>query len=359
MNKKTGLYYEKVADLLRNRIQSESYPVNTKIPSEDSLARELDYSRPTIKRAIDLLEGEGLVRCRPTVGTFVVKKTVIRHTIGYIPPTLTDPFHAEVIRELDSNVKSLSGSILVAEGGRSLSQYLNAIERLKKNGATGIILSDGEEDWWKKMRKTNIPCIWCGGIPASPEVDRISINDASSISVLLSHLAEIGVKSVGYAGSGQDAFCSRDRYSHFRDLMGNYGLHTESFWNFLVNDPGEAGGRKILSQFLYYPPLPDAIVCYNDWTAIGLIKEALANGIQVPRQLKVTGFDNLLLGRYFQIPLTTIDYQIPLLVKTALELLMRRIRQSNKPPETILIEGVLQTRSSTVENNLPDAAADF
>ena len=60
MNNGNFLLYEKIADIIRRRIGDDKYPVDTRMPSEEVLARELSVSRPTIKKAVSLLEKEGL-----------------------------------------------------------------------------------------------------------------------------------------------------------------------------------------------------------------------------------------------------------------------------------------------------------
>ena len=68
-----------------------------------------------------------------------------------------------------------------------------------------------------------------------------------------------------------------------------------------------------------------------------------------PEELKVTGFDNISLSKYFKVPLTTINYRINDIAVNALELLLKRINGSKERTETLIIEPELIVRSSTVD----------
>jgi GntR family transcriptional regulator len=63
--------YQQLADILRERIAAGDIPVGRRIPSQMELEQEFDISRNTIKKALDLLKGEGLLETAPGRGLFV------------------------------------------------------------------------------------------------------------------------------------------------------------------------------------------------------------------------------------------------------------------------------------------------
>lgn len=68
--------YEKIANIIRERIRQGTYPVDSLIPDQISLSKEFEVSRMTVKRAMDILELEGLILRKRGAGTFV-KKTAL------------------------------------------------------------------------------------------------------------------------------------------------------------------------------------------------------------------------------------------------------------------------------------------
>lgn len=74
------MIYKSIADRLRIRLNSADYSIGSQLPSEVRLADEFGVSRMTIRKAVDLLLGWGLVERRHGSGTYVVKKDVHHET---------------------------------------------------------------------------------------------------------------------------------------------------------------------------------------------------------------------------------------------------------------------------------------
>jgi len=342
------LLYEKVADTLRNRIVSGIYPISSRIPSEETLSCELDVSRPTIKKAVSILEGERLLQCRSAVGSFVVRKPLVAKLVGYIAPCLNDPFHSDVIRELERILRETNGNLLVAEAGASADSYRAAVESLVRGNAQGLIVSTmaGVE----VLRPNNVPLVFCGGTPRDGNANnKITIDNVAGMNALMDHLTNLGVKRVGFASAEKVPIQSNVRYKAFLEYVRVKGLVSPVEWHKSTLTTGEEGGRLLFREFQVNESLPEAVICYNDWTAFGLIRAALESNIRIPQDLKITGFDNLSLNRVFQIPVTTIDYKIPEMVKGAIGLLERCMSDPGHVPESVLIQGQLVIGKSTVQ----------
>jgi LacI family transcriptional regulator len=73
--------------------------------------------------------------------------------------------------------------------------------------------------------------------------------------------------------------------------------------------PTAPAGELISSSIMLGERHPDAIVCYNDLMALGLMKGVQALGFRVPQDISVAGFDNIQFGRYAAPPLTTVHLQ--------------------------------------------------
>lgn len=347
MNNSQFLLYEKIADAIRKRVADDTYPLQSRIPSEVDLAAEFKVSRPTVKSAVEALVKEGVLECRPATGSFVKRKPVASHLIGYIAPNLSDPFHAEMVRALDSGLKESGNGLLIAESGESAAASLKAIQRLKESGARGVLVSDGIGNAWQKLASVDLPLVWCAGIPETDQVDRVSIDHDASVKKIVEHLVSINVRSVGY---GAVRYADLDKIPHYK-AFARYcqesGLTTRKSWQVITDKLGEESGRLIFDKIRVTGKLPQALVCLTDWIAIGVIKQALEHGVRVPEDLKVVGYDNILIGRYLQVPVTTVDYRIPDLVKTALKILSAKIDDPARAPETVLLDGELIIRQST------------
>ena len=91
----------------------------------------------------------------------------------------------------------------------------------------------------------------------------------------------------------------------------------------------------------------DAVVCYQDYTALGLILELLNRGVRVPADVAITGFDNLPIGKAYSIGVTTYAFSPVTVAHQAIRLIRARVAGDKSPPIKVLIPGELIVHESS------------
>jgi LacI family transcriptional regulator len=91
----------------------------------------------------------------------------------------------------------------------------------------------------------------------------------------------------------------------------------------------------------------DGVVCYNDYTAIGIVLELFARGRRVPRDVAVAGFDDLPIGNQFAIGITTFTLPAEDMARHAVRVMRARIDAPAAPPVRVIVPGRVIIREST------------
>ena len=91
----------------------------------------------------------------------------------------------------------------------------------------------------------------------------------------------------------------------------------------------------------------DGVVCFQDYTAIGLILELLTRGLRIPQDVALTGFDDLPIGDSFALGVTTYAPPSEAIAEEALRVMRRRIENPAAPPIKLVVPGRLIIREST------------
>jgi LacI family transcriptional regulator len=117
----------------------------------------------------------------------------------------------------------------------------------------------------------------------------------------------------------------------------------------VAGDHTVEGGVQALGRLNALPNPPSAVMCSNDLTAIGVLRQAYDSGIETPRDLSVIGFDDIKLAQFAIPPLTTVQMSQAELSKLAFKALINEVEGLGCPPPDgdYILTTSLVLRSST------------
>ncbi len=180
------------------------------------------------------------------------------------------------------------------------------------------------------MKERQIPLVFLGCKKVCDYASYINMNNTAAISEITDYLIATGHKKIIFIGNIY-ATDDYERYNGFMQSMGHNKIPIMDIWKYKDDDPNEwAGYQLVKSKFPNLKENPDAFCCSNDPLAIGCIKALLSFGYSVPKDISVTGFDNLIPANLFDQKLTTFSNPVSKIGKIAAEEAVRRIEQGEK-----------------------------
>lgn len=174
----------------------------------------------------------------------------------------------------------------------------------------------------------------------------VSVDDEQAAERVTGFLLGLGHRRIGFIMGHPDHGSSHDRLRGYQVALGAAGLARDEglvergLYNF---ESGYSCARRLLSRI----PRPTAVFASNDHMAMGVLTAAHEQGITIPGQLSVCGFDDTAMARYAWPPLTTVRQPIVQMARLATEVLIRCLRGDMDAQMTYRLHSELVMRSST------------
>lgn len=151
------------------------------------------------------------------------------------------------------------------------------------------------------------------------------------------HLLEQGYKNIGHITGPLNWWEARQRKAAWADALKEAGLEVEDRQWIEGTWSAASGNRSIPKLYKQFPEM-DAIFVSNDQMALSVLQYACQQGIRVPEDLGVVGFDNIPESAYFWPPLTTVDQNLYQVGEAAVREVIRIIEEEKEDQETIQFE---------------------
>jgi len=267
---------------------------------------------------------------------------------GLIVSEITNPFFPEIVQTFENLAVQHNYEILLTSTIYDTKRMELSVRRMIERRVDGVaILTFGMEDSLiEDLHYRKVPLVFVDVGPKLPRVSNISINYKNGIRQAVQHLAALRHTRVAFVTGPLHLKSAVARREAFQESMQEIGLDPSGI---IVGDHTVEGGMRAFDELSQKRALPTAVICSNDMTAIGVMREAYQRGIEVPRSLSVVGFDDIRLAQFVTPPLTTIQMSQHELAKIAFHALMKDVGNPSSSPNgtQYSMNTTLVIRSST------------
>ena len=271
--------------------------------------------------------------------------------ITLLLPFIAVPYFGEIAHEIVEYASPLGCTVLIDETGGRPDRELALLDVAARSGwVDGIVLSSqGLHGKALADIRTNVPIVLLGERTATTTMDHVGIDNVEAAGDATRHLLQSGCTRIAAIGGNPTLadLTSRLRLKGYRAALHRAGKPDDAA--LYIQTPGytRTHAAPAVRQLLNTPNPPDGLFCFSDELAIGALRELHEQGISVPQQIKVVGFDDIDETRFSIPTLTSIHPDKPTIAKTALTMLLERIEGSDVKPRDIRVAHQLITRESS------------
>jgi DNA-binding LacI/PurR family transcriptional regulator len=245
------------------------------------------------------------------------------HMLGVVVPAIADLFMAQMIQAIEEAVAMHGYGVIVNYSGGEIERERAALRALLGRRVDGIILVSGysSRDSFRAQRGLDLPIVIVNNVHGAHGVHSVEVDNAGGGLLATEHLLALGHRRIAYVAGPPQESDNTERRRGYEQALRACGIEVDP--QLIIPGNGKpAGGVAAVDRLQAIPHPATAVFCYNDATALGVVRGACARGLVVPGDLSVVGFDDVDLAAHFQPPLTTIAQPIPDMARHAVQMIL-------------------------------------
>lgn len=278
-----------------------------------------------------------------------------KNTIAIAMPDLSDPFNSKIAKCIITILEEVNKKAIVYDYDENIDRQKKFILGLRDKSVDGLIIMSSSLTKQKErdvaaeniMKGINLPIVYLNDERQEITMSSISTDGFLCGYEAVKYLQSLGHKKIGFTAKSAADPDLNTIYKGYMTAVAEAGEEQFIAQNYHRYYGGEDAARQLLAQGT------TAILAESDQLAIGIISYAFKNKIPIPRKLSVIGVDDIIAGRVFPVPLTTMRQDALDLARNAVKLLLDEVEANSNGKvydhKRMTIKPKLIIRSSTGE----------
>jgi LacI family transcriptional regulator len=269
------------------------------------------------------------------------------NSIGILVSELNGPFFGQMMAGIESEIRAAGKHVIITTGHSELEKEKDGIDFLISRNCDAIIVhvEAVSDEYLTELSKKGIPIYLMSRRVDAISENCISLDNEQGGYLATKHIIEQGHKDIAYIAGPQFKADAYNRLLGHKRALNEYGIRFNEQL-FSEGDFKEIGGHDGLKSFIKTKLPFSAIVCANDEIASGAMKYAREHGYNLPNDLSIIGFDNVIFANYLYPKLTTIDNPVNQMGKMTAKLVLKNVyKQKNITVQHVFLPNLVERDS--------------
>lgn len=194
-------------------------------------------------------------------------------------------------------------------------------------------------------QQANIPAVVAGSTLPDTPLPCVDVDDTAAIYQAVRWLIELGHQRIGHIAGPQTQWSAKRRLQAYHQAMRDAGIAVKPEW-VVEGQYTPPSGKEAMEQLLNTAQELTAVVCGNDWMAMGAMEAVYQRGLRVPEDISLVGFDDIDSAQWVTPPLTTMRQPMRQIGAKAAEMLINQIETGKRAREVVLFCAEMVVRQS-------------
>ncbi|WP_347709275.1 catabolite control protein A [Bacillus sp. FJAT-47783] len=324
------------------------------------VAREANVSMATVSRVVNgnpnvkpttrkkVLEAIERLGYRPNAVArgLASKKTT---TVGVVIPDVSSTFYSELARGIEDIATMYKYNIILSNSDQNKDKELHLLNTMLGKQVDGIVFMSGNitDEHVEEFKRSPVPIVLAASFDKNGEIPSVNINYEQGAYDAVKFLADKGHQQIAYVSGPME-----EPVNKIKKLAGYRRALEESNLPFneelvIEGDYTYDSGIEAFEKLMNVTPRPTAIFVGTDEMALGVIHSAQDNGLSVPEDVDIVGFDNTRLATMVRPQLTTVVQPTYDIGAVAMRLLTKLMDKETVDEHTVELPHRIEIRQST------------
>lgn len=267
-------------------------------------------------------------------------------TIGLLVTATNNPFFSEVMAGVEQYCQKNQYNLIIATTGGDAKRLQQNLQTLIHKQVDGVLLMCGDSRFQADMELTvSLPLVVMDWWFTELNADKILDNSEHGGYLATKSMVDAGHQKIGIITGNLRKSVAKNRLQGYKKALSEANIVLNPDWiveSHFDFEGGIVGAQKLLAL----SDRPTAIFCCSDTIAIGAYQAIQNQGLRIPQDISIMGYDDIELARYLFPSLSTISQPKAELGKLAVETLLQRIQEPNENYRTLVLEPTCILRES-------------
>jgi LacI family transcriptional regulator len=249
-------------------------------------------------------------------------------SIGMVVMEIANPFFTDIVGGAEDYVHDQGYTVQLGNSDQHVSRELAHLELFEQNRVRGVLFAPIREvgNRVARLRRSGIPVVVVDRAEDQADYCSVAVDDVEGGRLAVAHLVDLGHQRIAFVGGPSTLQQVRDRSLGAQIAASRLGADDRLV---TISTPrlDTESGVRVAAEIAVMPPdqRPTGVFAANDLLAIGLLQGFVTYGLQVPHDIALIGYDDIVFAAAAAVPLSSIRQPRRLLGRQAAELLFAEV----------------------------------